>query len=76
MNIRPWTEVEECRMAILCWAGMSASEIAEHLDRSRNSIIGKANRLGLQLHGDHVAGMKRYHARRRGEDSSTRHAAQ
>ena len=43
----PWpTEVEE--EAIRLWeAGKTAGEIAVALDRSRNAIIGKLNRLGI-----------------------------
>lgn len=41
-----WTDDED-KVLRAMWAGVRVAEIADKLDRSRNSVIGRANRLGL-----------------------------
>lgn len=43
----PWTD-EQIKFLRGNWSTMSGGEIAWRLGRSRNSIAGKANRLGLK----------------------------
>jgi GcrA cell cycle regulator len=44
-----WTEDRVKLLAALASEGWSASQIADKLDTTRNAIIGKLDRLGLQL---------------------------
>lgn len=43
----PWTQPEIETLARM-WPSHQASEVAKALNRSRNAVIGKANRLGLE----------------------------
>lgn len=43
-----WTEDKQERLRELWTAGKSANEIAEILRISRNAVLGKVNRLGLE----------------------------
>ena len=47
---KEWTEAEINTMRILWEAGKTARHIGAVLHRSRNSIIGKMNRIGLAKH--------------------------
>lgn len=47
---RPWTPDEDERLALALEACMTAAQAAKYVgQRSRNSVIGRAQRLGLQL---------------------------
>lgn len=45
--MRPWSEFEEEELKRLLGVGLSWSEIARRIGRSRNSVAGKINRLGM-----------------------------
>lgn len=46
-----WAIAEEERLSIYVTEGLSASQIGKKLDKSRNAVIGKVSRLGLELGG-------------------------
>jgi hypothetical protein len=50
-NQRKWTDRECDRLRKLCADGYTYSEAGMELDRSRNSIGGKAQSMGLKFHG-------------------------
>ena len=53
--IRParsqWTSEEDAVLAKMASQGRSSAEIGKRLDRTRRSILGRANRLGISLQG-------------------------
>lgn len=50
MGETTWTGTEEALLIALRNEGLSIAKIAERMNRSRGSIIGKVNRLGLTKH--------------------------
>ncbi len=54
-----WTEANISLLQSLINQGLSGAEIAAQLRCSRNAVIGKAHRLGLQLAGSKGAPLKR-----------------
>jgi hypothetical protein len=61
----PWTEAEVLRLRRLNRTGHSYSEIAADLGRTRNSCIGKANKLGIPGHDRGEQCRKAYERRQR-----------
>lgn len=47
----PWTTDEDVRLRDMANGGMSGGQIAAALERTRNSVIGRAHRLGILLGG-------------------------
>jgi hypothetical protein len=47
----PWTDFQIARIKRLCKEGYSYSEAGEMMGRTRNSIGGKAQSLGLKFKG-------------------------
>jgi hypothetical protein len=45
-----WSETADAVLRRRRWGGDTAGEIAAELHVSRNSVIGRANRLGLARH--------------------------
>lgn len=43
-----WTPEEESQLRKLWGSGLTASKIGEKLGKSKNGVIGKANRIGLE----------------------------
>lgn len=46
-----WTPEEDARLHALAREGNSATQISAELRRSRNSVIGRAHRIGAALQG-------------------------
>lgn len=46
-----WTLDEVDRLKLLIEQGLSGGHVAAHMAKTRNQVIGKAKRLGLQLRG-------------------------
>ena len=46
--IEPWCEFEDARLRDMWMAGLTASAIGRAMGRSRNSIIGRSRRIGLE----------------------------
>ncbi len=44
-----WTPDTECRLRVLAAQAMPAAKIAEEFGITKNSVIGKAHRLGVEL---------------------------
>lgn len=69
--LRPWGELEDARVKEMWAAGLSASQISRALGtRTRNSVIGRINRLGLSgrtRKNDHQSTAARIKARRRSQ---------
>lgn len=53
-NQRPFTEEEDQLMAQCAKEDMSAAQCARKLGRTRNSIIGRSHRIGVQFHKHNV----------------------
>jgi hypothetical protein len=56
---RSWTPEEDAALRTHVAEGFSSNQIGAILNRTRNSIIGRAHRNGLALHGDPNAGRPR-----------------
>jgi len=54
-----WTADREAFLRSKAEAGGSAGTIADALGCTRNAVIGKAHRLGIQLHGKGIYNAKR-----------------
>ena len=51
MTEGPWTEADQAKLKHLVSKSLSAQQIADQIDRSRNAVIGRVKRSGLRLHG-------------------------
>lgn len=58
MKPRPWTHDEDNYLRQHALDGWSARDIAAPIGRSKNSVIGRASRLGIKLHGKNHGGWR------------------
>ena len=68
-----WAGIAEDRLRLLVAQNLSAGEIAKAMGVTRNAVIGKCDRLGLQLAGSRVRSLERRRPRRAVGDA--RHVA-
>jgi GcrA cell cycle regulator len=56
---KPWTAAEETLIERLWKEGHSASKIGKRLGRTKNMIVGKANRMGLEARRSPIIGSQK-----------------